>query len=142
MPVRTGRSTLPSGTPGVATVEWRGAGVLADVNALVSQRLDRAAILVQTEARQSIRAPKSGKTRGKRAIRSAPGEAPASQHPVGLLSSVQYDAPSQLTRRIGTNLDYGLFLEMGAPTINLKPRPWLVPALLKMKARIQRLFKK
>ena len=140
MPVRTGSSRLPSGAKGVAVVEWHGAGVLADVNALVSQRLDRAAIMVQTEARQSIRAPKSGKTRGARAIRSAPGEAPASQHALGLLTSVHRDAPSELTRRVGTNLDYGLFLEVG--TRNMAARPWLVRALLKMKPRIQRLFKK
>ena len=29
----------------------------------------------------------------------------------------------------GTDVEYGYYLEVGAPKINLKPRPWLRPAL-------------
>ena len=141
MPVQTGKTAK-----GVAVVEWNGEGVMDEVDAMVSERLDKAAIMVQTTARKSIRAPKTG-PKGPKAKRSVAGEAPASQHGgSGLLGSVEYDSPSQLTRRIGTALDYGLYLEMGAANMKtgaiLYPRPWLEPALIANKKKIERLFKK
>jgi len=142
VPVQTGKTAK-----GVAVVEWNGSGVMDEVDAMVSERLDKAAIMVQTTARKSIRKQKSGPNKGPKNLRSAPGEPPASQSGGrGLLGEVMYDSPSQLTRRIGTPLPYGFFLEMGAANMKtgaiLYPRPWLEPALIANKKKIERLFKK
>jgi len=143
VPVQTGKTAK-----GVAVVEWNGSGVMDEVDAMVSERLDKAAIMVQTTARKSIRKQKSGPNKGPKNLRSAPGEPPASAGAggEGLLGEVMYDSPSQLTRRIGTALDYGLYLEMGAANMKtgaiLYPRPWLEPALIANKKKIERLFKK
>ena len=44
-----------------------------------------------------------------------------------LVSSIAAEKTGDTEYEIGTNLDYGEFLEMG--TIKMRPRPWLVPAL-------------
>jgi len=55
---------------------------------------------------------------------------------------VAHDAPTPLRRRVGTNLKYGLYLELGAPKVNLAPRPWLLVSLIENKPAINRLFSK
>lgn len=44
-----------------------------------------------------------------------------------LVSSIAAERVGEAEYEIGTNLDYGEFLEMG--TVKMRPRPWLVPAL-------------
>ena len=156
MPVRLSSSRLKSGAKGVAVVEWRGDQVISDVDGMASQRLDLAAQMVVAKAKASMNEPKSGKPVPKRRrrvkgrppspkrqvrTRSAPGEAPATQKET-LRNSVTWDTPSQLRRRVGTNVDYGLFLELGAPKRNLAARPWLEVALWACASKIKRLFKK
>ena len=41
---------------------------------------------------------------------------------------------------IGSDVNYGLYLELG--TINMRPRPWLRPALRKNEAKIEKIFDK
>jgi len=133
-----GSSRLKSGAKGTAVIDWRGDQVLADVGGMVSERLDSAAIIVVAKAKKSMRDPKSG-VAGPKRTRSAAGEAPASQLDT-LRNSIGRDAPNATTRRVGTNLDYGLFLEVGTKTI--RPRPWLEVALWASADKIKRLFKK
>jgi len=66
---------------------------------------------------------------------SAPGEPPRKQ--TGRLrASVAYEVDeAALTARVGTNLDYGLYLELGTMR-GLAPRPWLRRALAESQARI------
>jgi len=132
-----GSSRLKSGAKGVAVIDWRGDEVIAAVDGMAAERLDSAAILVVATAKASLNKPKSGKPGPKRR-RSAPGEAPATQDDI-LRNSIGRDAPSQLTRRVGTSQDYGLFLELGTRTI--AARPWLEVALWANADKIKRLFK-
>ena len=43
-------------------------------------------------------------------------------------------------KKISTAVNYGFFLEVG--TKNMRPRPWLLPALIKSTPEIMRIFKK
>ena len=143
---RSGRFTsarlTPTGAKGVATIEWHGADVLADVEDMIVKRLDKAAILVAEEARESMARAKTGDTNGKFARRSAPGEPPASQHgEAGLSGSVAWEKDGKFSRQVGTNLKYGLYLEEGAPEANLEARPWLVVALMTVAGKVKRLFR-
>ena len=120
-------------------VEWFGDEVEAAVTEAVSKRLDKAAIMVAESAKASMLEPKSGASMGEFTRRSAPGEAPASQHgEAGLLGSVTWDAPLDLERRVGTNLEYGRELEEG--TVHKKARPWLEAALMRERSAIRRMF--
>ena len=59
-------------------------------------------------------------------VASAPGNAPNTD--TGrLVSSIAAEKTGDTEYEIGTNLDYGEFLEMG--TKHMLPRPWLIPAL-------------
>lgn len=62
---------------------------------------------------------------------SRPGQPPRVD--TGLLrSSITHEVESDLfsvEARVGTNVKYGLFLEIG--TEKMEPRPWLRPALMK-----------
>lgn len=58
----------------------------------------------------------------------AAGEGQAPNTDTGrLVSSIAAEKTGDTEYEIGTNLDYGEFLEMG--TVKMRPRPWLVPAL-------------
>ena len=142
MAVTTGQTTLPAtGARGVARVEWHGPEVADQIIREVEKRLDAAAILVTKAARASMREVKTGENMGPFTRRSAPGEPPASQHgSAGLLGSVTWDKPSQLERRVGTNLNYGLYLELGRRDGVMAARPWLEQALIKSKPAINRMF--
>ena len=49
---------------------------------------------------------------------------------------------NELAKResVGTDVNYGYYLEVGAPKINLAPRPFLVPALKRQRRKILRIF--
>lgn len=44
-----------------------------------------------------------------------------------LVSSIAAEKVAEAEYDVGTNLEYGEFLEMG--TVKMRPRPWLIPAL-------------
>lgn len=67
------------------------------------------------------------------AVRSQPGEPPRKQQG-RLLGSVAFEVDG-LEARVGTNLPYGKWLELG--TKHIAPRPWLRRALLEMRSQIQ-----
>lgn len=97
-------------------------------------RMERATELVRGEALRLMSGPRTGlryRVPGTAVwyTASAPGEPPAVR--TGRLrGSVNRDVTSTATETIGvvgTTLNYGAFLEFGAPP-NLRPRPWLWPA--------------
>lgn len=71
-------------------------------------------------------------------IASKPNEPPHLQTGT-LRKSIYYRVDeSKLTARVGTNLRYGFFLEIG--TTKMNPRPFLRPGLWKSMERIKRIF--
>lgn len=70
---------------------------------------------------------------------SRPGDAPNTD--TGrLISSVAFDlSRARMIGRVGTNVKYGLFLELG--TFDIKARPWLRPAFRKALAAYRKRIK-
>jgi hypothetical protein len=106
----------------------------------VQDAVDRATHTLQLGMKQMLSQPGRGRM-GKQTRASAPGQPPAAQtgH---LRGSVQVDL-SRLREanprgRAGTNVMYGLFLEMG--TRKMAPRPWARPTARKLRASIRRMF--
>jgi phage gpG-like protein len=66
---------------------------------------------------------------------SKPGDPPHKQH--GQLRASISIAVDDLIGRIGTNLDYGRWLELGARKRNLAARPWLRRALIECMPQIE-----
>lgn len=105
--------------------------------------LTKSAIRIRNDAKLLIKkGPKTGREyRRKGGIKhraSAPGEAPASDH--GMLASkilfdVRYDG---LGASVGTDLQYGEYLEIGTPKGQMAARPYLAPALEKNNDEIDR----
>lgn len=110
----------------------------------VADALEAAAMIVEGDAKQSIqRGPKTGlvytKSFGTHQA-SAPGEPPASD--TGrLANSVDRDVDKEkLEAIVGTDLEYGLFLEEG--TVNIEARPWLRPAMERNREKAKRFFQR
>jgi hypothetical protein len=52
--------------------------------------------------------------------------------------SIAREMVGQTTARVGTNIKYGLYLELG--TRSMSARPWLRRALAERRAKIARIF--
>ena len=114
-------------------LEWHGDEVTKRVESACLDRVTKACLLVEAEAKSEMDR--------KYPPASQPGEIPAVR--TGTLKrSITHDPPeiirSLITGRVGTNLDYGLPLEIG--TDKMAPRPWLRVALDKVKNAILALF--
>lgn len=118
----------------MAEVKWYGQRVFAEINSSVDKVINAAALDVRSEVQTSMRGPKSGRTyrvpgTKKTYTASAPGEAPAI--PTGTLrSSIQVEFIALNHRRVGSNSDHALPMEIG--TRRMKARPYLRPALDKV----------
>ena len=130
------------------TVEWHGDAAMGRVRRRAVQALTRAAISVSRRAKELLSIPgtaqgrEKGTGRYKRiygAVVSAPGEPPRKQ--TGRLrASVTYEVDeAALEARVGTNVEYGKYLELGTKR-GLAPRPWLRRALAEMQSRINELL--
>lgn len=120
-------------------LEWHGEQAKAHVRGLAVKAIRRAAIVCKDRAKELLNVAGTGGVKGSRrsygSNPSAPGEPPHKQ--LGRLrASVTYEVDEpDLTARVGTNLPYGLFLELGTSR-GLAPRPWLRRALAETAARI------
>lgn len=83
--------------------------------------------------------PRRKGTRIYGAVRSTAGEPPRKQ--TGRLrASVTYEVDAaSLTARVGTNVQYGKYLELGTRR-GIAPRPWLRRALAECQAQIQQIL--
>ena len=117
------------------SVNWNGPKVLKTAEAAVERGLDVLANKVVKHAQKSMRDPKTGKQyTGMPTRSSAPYEAPAAQRGgAGLQGRIHMKKIGKLARLVGTDLEYGLYLEVG--TKNMAERPWLRPAMYKHTGR-------
>jgi phage gpG-like protein len=135
-------------------LEWHGEEAKREVQSKVVKGLYRAAQVVSRRAKELINVEGAGQgKKGRRdkkgrfksslvygANPSKPGEPPHKQtgH---LLRSVAYEVDEEaLEARVGTNVPYGKFLELGTKA-GLAPRPWLRRALHEVAARLGGIFR-
>jgi phage gpG-like protein len=128
-------------------IEWHGDEAMELVREKAARGLSRAAMEVRRRAAQLLSLAGTanstgggGKRKGSRitgAVRSAPGEPPRKQ--TGRLrASVTYEV-SGLEARVGTNVKYGKYLELGTKR-GISPRPWLRRALAECQQTIGQLL--
>lgn len=118
---------MPSGE---VKITWRGGQLTRHLKKMIKPRLQR----VGSELRNHVvRKVSEGKTRIDGP--SKPGEPPHIDTG-GLRKSIFWELLEDgLSVRVGTTVDYGLFLEEG--TSKMAPRPYLRPSLIEMQARIK-----
>ena len=123
-------------------LDWNGPACQREIQALIKRGLYSAGLLVQRRAKELLSVSGTGGGKGKKRKRkygsepSAPGEPPRKQRGT-LRASVSVDADDKECR-VGTNLKYGLYLELG--TRKLKARPWLRRALAETESKIKPIF--
>ena len=147
-------------------VRWYGRQFTEKMMRTAEQRLSSFCDRICNDIKRDMAKPKSGK-QGKQTTASAPGESPARQTS-HLVRSIVHKRSGKLREKLGTNLKYGLGLELGTRphTIKakgktlawkgddgetvfarsvkhpgIKARPWLRPALSRAKADFQQLWK-
>jgi hypothetical protein len=106
---------------------WNGDSARVAVHGAVMHTVDLYVTAVKERARQliSVQGPP----------RSSPGN-PPHVDTGALLASIESSVDNAtMTGRVGTNLPYGLYLELGTKR-GLAPRPWLRRALAEMTAEI------
>lgn len=123
------------------TFEWKGEEFKRAVVPVFTKGLQAAADEGADMAARTIkaRAASGGEVGAGGGRVSKPGESPTTQ--VGVLrQSINASKVKALVSRIGTNLAYGLHLELG--TSKMAHRPWLRPAVLSNRGRrrMQRRF--
>jgi len=91
-------------------IEWFDRQIRNQMNITFEQRLDILAQLVRDKivANLSLPVERSGRTVVKR---SSPGEFPRAET-TRLMRDIFWDRSGRLKRRVGTTLDYGLYLEL------------------------------
>jgi len=146
-------------------IEWNGPAFSKEIEMEASNRMLRTCVLISNEAVRSMARPKSGAVRARKRLksgrisksqksrwqktrRSAPGEPPAVQtgklwRSLGFMAG-GIQKLSTLRWRLGTHEEPAKFLEptkdAPAPKTRMRPRPFLEPAMKKMKPKIERLF--
>jgi len=124
------------------TLQWHGDEAKEHVRRRAVRFLRRAAIVVERQAKVLLSVPGTGRNKGRKSgpiTRSKPGEPPRKQTGRLRASVTREVDESSLTARVGTNVDYGKFLELGTSR-GLKPRPWLRRALAEMSQRVNELL--
>jgi phage gpG-like protein len=125
------------------SVEWHGDAAMDHVRGRAVQFLYLAAFTVERKAKDLLSVAGSGRVKGRKSgpvTHSRPGESPRKQ--TGILhDSVTSEVdPSSLSARVGSNLKYAAWLELG--TGRIAPRPWLRRALAEMQSRVNELLAK
>lgn len=120
--------------------EWHGPRRKAELMAEMKRRLSACAIIVASEAKRLVSTAGTGQARDKRgkfkrlygANPSKPGDPPHKQTGT-LRRSITWMIAGTIAR-VGTNLPYGRWLELG--TTKMAARPWLRRALAMCRDRI------
>lgn len=102
------------------------------------QALGEAAILIHSTAVKSIQSHQSSGIKYGNHTASKPGFAPNTDTG-SLVKSIGFEVDASKNQAVvGTNLDYGAWLEFG--TRDIAPRPWLLPAFRKNLRAVRALF--
>ena len=125
------------------TLKWYGSQVKTRLRGITGKRVRRAVIFLASAIKKEL--GRSQPTRGVGAAKvgldpSRPGEYP--KKVMGHLRrgiAWEYDAGS-MTGRVGTNVEYGKFLELG--TRKMARRPWLSKGLKNNRREIIRILKR
>jgi len=129
---------------------WHGKKITFKIKKASRERIKEGCQLVEAETKALLnlkggRTESGGISDGKElglinSYRSKPGEPP--RHQTGdLMGSVTYElAPVLPIGRVGTNLEYARALELGYEPRNLKPRPYLRPALYNSAGALRAIF--
>lgn len=123
-------------------LRWDGDAVQARIRAATARRIAAACILVTNRAKQLLSVAGTGAgPGGKRhygSNPSLPGEPPHKQFGHLRRSVTRELDAARLVGRVGTNLKYGRWLELG--TAKIAARPWLRRALAECRAAIRAIF--
>lgn len=138
------------------TMRWYGQKFQRDLATEERKRLERAAMVVEREAKKLlsvsgtgrrgkggvvVRAIKNARNRVYGAFPSAPGEPPHKQTGrlrAGVTHEVLLWGLGRLIARVGTNIPYGKHLQFG--TRFVKPRPWLDVALKRTTVQVRQIL--
>lgn len=128
-------------------VKWYGREAEADLRKRLMVALDRVGLMMVKDVKESMAGADrftgdlSGRAKSKSGRpRSLPGEPPAVQTGL-LINSIAHELrPERLAVRYGTNIKYGLFLELG--THKMAPRPYLVPAYIRKRKDVLRIIQR
>ncbi len=116
---------------------WHGPRVKVKIATGMERNLTAAALFVVGKVKESL--TKAGPTKtNPHTPASAPGQPPHRR--TGTLARSITHEVTKNSARVGTNLKYGKYLETGAPSINLKPRPYLRPAVYKNQRTIKKIL--
>ena len=124
----------------MARLEWYGPEVEAKIQKGAERGIDAVAKSLVAGLKLKLGQPGSGRWYKKKPARSsAPGEPPVAQ--TGRLRrSIQMDVSQirKLMARVGTNVKYAPWLELG--TSRMRPRPYMRPTLRLMRGRFRRII--
>lgn len=118
-------------------VDWNGPKIEAMLHEGMRQSVDEVGKYIEKTAKASMKEGYNGLRR------SQPGEPPYKQT-YNLYKNIK--RKTRLNKdgascKIGTNVKYGLDLELGVPLRHLARRPWLVPAFMKNIKHVYKIFK-
>ena len=129
----SGRDESRGNNLSVELRNWRGKDLEALAKLTMAKRLEAAAILLQNEIKQDISEPSN-----KGATPSAPGE-PPHKDTGRLRASISREINAEeLIARVGSNLAYAKFLELG--TVKMAARPFLRKAFWEHMDKLKRIL--
>jgi hypothetical protein len=124
----------------MARLKWNGPEAKRRIEHEMSNRMAVACRLVMNHAKVLLSVSGTGGKPGSKrrygSNPSKPGEPPHKQY--GVLREHVATEVIRMRGRVGTNKEYGRYLELG--TRKMAPRPWLKRSLDETKADIRRLF--
>jgi HK97 gp10 family phage protein len=124
-------------------IKWFGDQLIGDINKEMASRLPLAGAVVVGKTKRLLgvqgRPSKASLATGGRATHSKAGEPPRWQTK-DLRKSITQESVSSTVERVGTNIKYAKWLELG--TNSMAPRPYLRPALAQSKKKIIRILTK
>lgn len=133
------------------TIRWYPERFKAKLNTQMQRNLDRASIALTNEITDSFGSSgadgeRSGATKAQRAANRSQAWGPPNVDTGHLKRNIGYDKPAgrPLVRRVGTSIGskdsvgYAMWLEFG--TRGMLPRPFLRPALQRMRTRLRKML--